>query len=721
MMRRTRVLWIGMIPILLATTAFMALASAEPYAEPFAEDEPESLCVPYLDKWVDPSLLILGETSKVTLVMTSTCPSANLPIDLVILADESNSMTPRKGRGIDRPGKPTPTDPGEPPTPDPNATPDPGGTPPGGGDATPVTGRRGGEPPFCRPGGDALPPPGPPRPTNPPPPTDPPGPEPFGGNGWPFQPPTLPSPTPDPGGGGGDEPPDIEDLEPSGGEDWVREIKKFVRDFVDQPEVDRDLTNGKLRLGFVSFNKRARIRVSLTDNASRITSGANKLRGDDVTRIKMGMREAERILRGTSHGQDTERVKVILILSDFQFCKNDMRGFGRSRDEIKIVPVGFGVRSYDWRKMYEMATKNEYVAPRHRLNKVMEIYNEVLPQDLTVTMDEVTVKDELAANMELIPGSVDPPTVTITGKLLEWQFAPPTFPLTLSYVVEPQAPGVQPVSEKAEALWTDSETSKGTAPFPDVDIECLAPTPTPTATSTPTATPTSTPTPTNTPTPAPRYLPILFQNWPEPTPVPTPTVCVPEEQTVDVGLVIDTSTSMSDATSPGGPRKLDAAVGAAQELVNLLKVEDQAAVVGFNSEALLATQLTSDHALITAALQSLPATQSPGTRIDKGLRTGLSELTSPRHKSANNRSIILVTDGRQSEGGNDLVLAAAQAIKAAEITLVTVGLGTDVDGQLLRNIASVDPDTGRSLYYPVPNAEDLNRIYREIARVIPCP
>ena len=48
--------------------------------------------------------------------------------------------------------------------------------------------------------------------------------------------------------------------------------------------------------------------------------------------------------------------------------------------------------------------------------------------------------------------------------------------------------------------------------------------------------------------------------------------------------------------------------------------------------------------------------------------------------------------------------------------MITVGLGSDIDEALLRQVAS-DP----ALFYPVPDAADLLRIYREVARIIPCP
>jgi hypothetical protein len=324
--------------------------------------------------------------------------------------------------------------------------------------------------------------------------------------------------------------------------------------------------------------------------------------------------------------------------------------------------------------------------------------------------------------MRLVAGSANPPTVTITGQLLEWQVD--KLPASFSYQVEPQDVGILPISVSAEAAWTDSEGWLGSAPFPAVDVEVIAYTPTPTSTDTPTATPTDTPTPTPTftptptptPKPKPNYLPILYRLWPEPTPTPTPKICVPEEQTIDVALIVDTSDSMLAPTSPGGQAKIDAALEAAQEIVKLLKPNDQATIIGFNSKATMTSELSGDKARLTAAVQALPGTHGTGTAIDQGILVATQELQSSRHIANNTQSMILVTDGAQTEGPPQLVIDAANAAKAAGITVVTVGLGSNIDEALLQAVAST-PD----LYFPAPNAEDLVEIYREVARLIPCP
>lgn len=701
-MRRIPLLLAFLAPIVLVATSFVALVRAAPSAQPGTE---ASGCVPDLRKWVEPESILLGETATVSLLVSSTCPTRYVPVDLIIVADESNSMTPKQGGAIEptQPAKPTEPNPETPPAPP--TEPGPISTPPEG---TPGNDPRGSEPPFCNPGG-LIPveptSPKPPEPVTPDPSAPPPTKPPPGGN---IPPGTRPAIEP---------PPDIESLEPSGATDWVREEKSWIRDFLGQPEIERDIANGRLRIGFVSFNERARVRQPLTDNPTKITSASNRMRGGEVTWVQQGIRAAEQMLDGSGSREDVERVKVMVILSDFQFCRKDVRPADR---DIEVMTVGFGVRNFDRRNLFDLATERRYVFEHRDLRGLIEIYEDVVAKGSAVDVAELEVHDELNDRLVLVPGSVQPPTVTVSGQLLEWSFADPTLPMTLSYGVEPLEAGTHQVSIDAGIDWTDSETLVGSSTFPTVTIEVVAPTPT--ATHTPTVTPsptaTDTPTPTYTPKPAPRYLPVAYKQKPPPTvtPEPSPTKCVPWAQTVDVGIVIDTSTSMNDPTQQGGIRKIDAAIDAAIGLVELLKDEDQTTIVWFNNTAGVASQLTTNKDQAIRALRGLPDTSSPGTALHLGILAATEELTSPRHNPDSNTSLVLLTDGRQSHpDGVQAVRDAADRAKQAGITIVTVGLGTDLDSDLLRDVAS-EPE----LYFPAPNAEDLEEIYILIADLIPC-
>jgi len=678
------------MPIVLALGVWslsLVLTSTDATTAAPAAPTPASSCVPSLEKSVSPSTVSLGGSVEASLVVSATCAAKLVPVDLIIVADESFSMT-RGSTGGGGTRAPTPTPPG------PRQTPMPG--------LPTREPEESDEPAFCNVNDNEI------------------------VTRTPTPRPRRRTPTPGP------RPTEEEEqsLEPAGTEDLIRDEKTWIRDLLDLSEVQRDLASDRLRIGFVSFSGDVRSKAPLTNDPGSITSAAGRMRGSDLTHVNEGMSEAGKMLTGAgsrADAGDRNRVQIVVLLSDFQFCKRDMRLGGAAGSDVQVITVAFG-REYHVRNHLNMASERNFALQKSELPELINLYETVLAPPRPVAIRQTTVRDQLADNMRLIPGSVNPPTVTITGQLLEWQLG--ALPQRLTYAVEPQAAGIHPLSVSASASWTDSLGLAGSAPFPDVQVEVLAVTATPTPTFTPTPIPTHTPTPrpthtptstatytpTPTPSPAPVYLPIAYRNWPEPLPTAVPTACVPEEQTIDVALVIDTSNSMRDPTQAGGQRKIDAAIEAAIEIVTLLKATDQATIVGFNATATVAAELTGDKARLEAALRSLANSQAGGTEIDTGLRAGSQELQSARHRPGNKSSIILVTDGAQSGGDTQPVRDAANAAKSAGITVVTVGLGAEVDEPLLREVAS-DP----TLFFKAPNAEDLVRIYREVARLIPCP
>jgi Mg-chelatase subunit ChlD len=677
------------------TARTTAWSGVEPNAAPMLPTPQPSSCIAALTKLIDPTSIVLGDSVEARLVVSATCGQRFKPVDLVIVADESFSMTEARKGGIGGglPATPTP------------GTPSPGGDPGGG---TPGKGP-GGEPAFCNPD------------------------KPGGGGGIEFTPTpgrgtSVPTPGPglptaDPGGGGI---PKVTEtpLEPAGAENLLTAERSFVRDLLDQKVIQRDMISDRLRVGFVSFSEDARIKQPLTNKASSIASASGKLRAGDMSFVIQGLRAADRMFTGSGSRKalgDDGREKVIVLLSDFQFCLKDIRAAANLKRDTRVITVGFG-RSYNKKNAQDMASERRYALTQRDLKELVELYSDDVGPGLPVHITDLTVRDELMANMQLVQDSPRPPTLTITGQLLEWQVAAPVFPMTFTYQVQPQEAGLHLLSVAASAEWKDSYGLLGTGQFPSVTVEVLAPTETPTPTDTATATPTNTLTPTATPTftptptrtPGPKYLPILYRLWPEPTPAPTR--CIPEQQTIDVALVIDTSQSMRDPTQAGGQRKIDAAVEAAIEIVNLMKPQDQATVIGFNSIGFVASPLSGDKAALIAALRDLPNRQAAGTQIDLGIRTATGELTSARHRLTNTPSMIVVTDGEQSTGGPQPVRDAAQAAKSAGIRIVTVGLGPSVDATLLTDVAS-----SPALYFPAPDAADLLRIYREVALLVPCP
>lgn len=78
--------------------------------------------------------------------------------------------------------------------------------------------------------------------------------------------------------------------------------------------------------------------------------------------------------------------------------------------------------------------------------------------------------------------------------------------------------------------------------------------------------------------------------------------------------------------------------------------------------------------------------------------------------------MIVLTDGRANPVPVSVAEDEARHAKDAGIVMFTVGLGSDLDTNALRAIAS-RPEW----FYTAPSAEDLEGIYRGIAVEIPCP
>ena len=231
-----------------------------------------------------------------------------------------------------------------------------------------------------------------------------------------------------------------------------------------------------------------------------------------------------------------------------------------------------------------------------------------------------------------------------------------------------------------------------------------SPTATPTLvpTRTPTVRPTatSTSTPTATPVPGPIFLPILLNDKCLPADIPP----------VAVALVVDASTSMKGATR-GGRTKLAAALEAARVPIGLMtRPDDQLTVIVFNDAARVLVPLTHDRSALLAALARV--TMAPGSRMDAGVRLAMAELD--RAPAGAERRMAVLTDGRPNPTTPADAIAAADDARGHGIVVDTIGLGADVDPQLLARMA-LPPGS----YHFTPDAEDLTLLFGQLAFVPP--
>jgi hypothetical protein len=295
----------------------------------------------------------------------------------------------------------------------------------------------------------------------------------------------------------------------------------------------------------------------------------------------------------------------------------------------------------------------------------------------------------------------------------------PTTGVTITLEIEPLAAGLWPTNVRADADFRDTDGLAGATgfPVPEVLVVAPTPTPTPTATATATRTPTSSPPPTLAPTwtPSPTPTATAAPRGPSFLPLVLRQRCAPALRRIDAVLVLDASSSMAEATS-AGRTKQQAAIAASMRFVDGLRLGagDQVALVAFNETARLVQPLTGDRQAVERGLASVRLDEL--TRLDLGVREGRLELMSVRHRRDTKAVLIVLTDGLANPVPVDAAVAEAEVAKSLDHVVFTVGIGTRLDRDALRSMAT-DP----THYYETADGEGLGGILAAIAERIPCP
>jgi Mg-chelatase subunit ChlD len=177
------------------------------------------------------------------------------------------------------------------------------------------------------------------------------------------------------------------------------------------------------------------------------------------------------------------------------------------------------------------------------------------------------------------------------------------------------------------------------------------------------------------------------------------------DQAVDVMLILDRSGSME------GDKLVNAKESAIAFLNQMNLNVDQVGLVSFAGSAVLNRELTEDGIAVEDTINNL--TVSGSTNIADALAKAGEELNSRRSRPDNVPVIVLLTDGDYNAGGDPLDVA--QSLKSDGIEIYTIGLGSDVEADTLRAIAS-SPDA----YFESPTTADLATIYNEVAVTVGC-
>jgi Ca-activated chloride channel homolog len=163
-------------------------------------------------------------------------------------------------------------------------------------------------------------------------------------------------------------------------------------------------------------------------------------------------------------------------------------------------------------------------------------------------------------------------------------------------------------------------------------------------------------------------------------------------------LVIDTSGSMGGG--PGGASKMDLAKEAAISAAELLGEYDQIGIVAFEDQPrwVITPTPATDLGVVQAAIAEMQP--GGGTEIYPALKMAYDGLAPIDAKV---KHIILLTDGEAPRGDYP---GLTQQMKDANITLSTIGIGSDADTALLQELATL----GNGRYYDGNDPFDLPRL-----------
>jgi len=170
----------------------------------------------------------------------------------------------------------------------------------------------------------------------------------------------------------------------------------------------------------------------------------------------------------------------------------------------------------------------------------------------------------------------------------------------------------------------------------------------------------------------------------------------------DVMLVIDTSGSMGQP-----PQKLEDAKAAAMQFVWNLNLDvTRVGLTSFADSATVVVPLINDTDILIDAIMSLTAGGS--TALADGIEVGGESLLNDIPER--NKTMIILADGDENTGGfpND----PANALIFQGVEIYAIGLGLDVDWDMLMSLVSVPVDEH---YFYSPDSSDLEQIFLSIS------
>jgi Mg-chelatase subunit ChlD len=433
-------------------------------------------------------------------------------------------------------------------------------------------------------------------------------------------------------------------------------------------------------VAIVTFDDSAELAVPLTRDHAAVAAAIARLEAYGDSHMAEGIAVAHRELTGPRADEDAER--LVVIISDGEYTDKAPEAAAPAREagiefHALALPHG-GMSTYYGLKVITDSDDRVWVDPD--ASAIHDLAGDLIRYRPTDgAFETVAVSDTVPANMLFVRGS-GVPAATFDGSVLRWQIGAVDADerVEIRYRLEPLEVGEWPTNATASADYRDALGGDGRLVFPVPRVRV----------------------------------------WDESTlgeraylPFGAARSCFRSNTDLDVMLVIDTSRSMDEEI--GGSRtKLDTARDAAARFVGMLRSPgDRAGVAAFNDGAWVESGLSTDIGAAQRALDRLRT--APGTRIDLGLAAARRELED-KGSDAAQPVVILLTDGLH-HGDPEHVLAESRALHDAGVLVFTIGLGSDVDSDLLSEVATTPAD-----YLASPTADDLARTYRRILATLAC-
>jgi len=176
---------------------------------------------------------------------------------------------------------------------------------------------------------------------------------------------------------------------------------------------------------------------------------------------------------------------------------------------------------------------------------------------------------------------------------------------------------------------------------------------------------------------------------------------------ISVAMVLDFSHTMTPF--------FDNVEISSKQFVNLLNLDDEAAIYKFASTIELKQPFTNNKSLLLSAIDNDYTGSNQATLIYDALWYAI-DMTADR---PNHRSIILISDGKDEDPPNTpgSVKTLTQVINHAKetgVSIYTIGLGGPVYAAILNQLAN---ETGGQ-YFAAPNSDQLAGIYQEIRDIL---